>query len=286
MNILINGAGGQLGQELMAQMDPTDQIHAFPRMEWDVTNLEQTEHIVRSLKPDVVIHCAAYTHVDRAEDDSVTAFRINAYGARNVAMACASNGAVMVYMSTDYVFDGEREDGYDEWHPIAPSTVYGRSKAAGEQFVRQHCPQHFILRTSWLYGRYGHNFFKTIIQKAQDGQPISVVDDQIGCPTYTGHLAARIKELIHSRRFGTFHTANNGACTWYEFACAIAKQLKLCATIVPVSSMELKQRARRPRCSVLHSISGPAQHIPPLPHWNEGLNACIKEWKEQGESDD
>lgn len=282
MNILINGAGGQLGQELVDRLNPTYDVYGFTRAEWDVTSFEQTDRIVRSLRPDVVIHCAAYTQVDRAEDDPVTAFRINAYGTRNAAMACASNDAVMVYISTDYVFDGEREGGYDEWHPVAPSTVYGRSKAAGEQFIRQYCPQHFILRTSWLYGIHGHNFFKTMVKKAKAGRPIHVVDDQTGCPTYTGHLAAKIEELIQTRHFGTLHTANSGSCTWFQFACAIFERLNLRVSVVPIVSEKLKQRAKRPHYSVLRSIGGPAQQFDPMPHWKAGLEACIREWNRGG----
>lgn len=281
MKIFVNGAAGQLGQEVLSRFSQSDDVRGFSRDEWDVTDGERTRDLLQCERPDVVIHCAAYTHVDRAEDEPIVAYRVNAYGARNVAASCREIGAVMVYVSTDYVFGGERKGGgYDEWDQPAPLNVYGRSKEAGEQLVRQFCPEHFILRTSWLYGVHGHNFFKAIVDKGRTVSRIPVVNDQTGSPTYAGHLVSTIKELIATRCYGTFHTANSGACTWYQFAKEIARQMLLKAQIVPTTSSQFGQKARRPRYSVLSSVSLPAQNVAPLPHWREGVREMSKQWKE------
>lgn len=278
MKIVVNGAGGQLGWEVVYRLGPLYDVAGYTRKEWDVTNREQTRELIQTERPDVVIHCAAYTKVDQAEDDPVSAFRVNAYGTRNVAAACSTNDAVMVYISTDYVFDGEKEDGYDEWSQTSPINVYGRSKEVGERMVRTICPKHFILRTSWLYGVHGHNFVKTIVNQARTAGSIRVVNDQTGSPTYTGHLVSKLVELLHTRAYGTFHMANNGSCTWYQFARTIADQLVLNTTIIPAATYELNLKAKRPRFSNLRSVNLPAQNIARLPHWKEGLAEFLRQW--------
>lgn len=278
MKILVNGASGQLGREVVNLLSPIHSVHGFSSDKWNVADGAQTRDIVTRERPDVVIHCAAYTNVDQAEDDPVAAFRVNAYGARNVAAVCSESDTVMVYVSTDYVFDGEREDGYDEWDRTAPFSVYGRSKEAGEQFVRQFCSKHFIVRTSWLYGVHGSNFFKTIVKKAQTETRIPVVNDQTGSPTYTGHLVDKIDELIRTQNYGTFHAANSGSCTWFQFARTIVEQMSLNTCIVPITSRELARKAKRPRYSTLRSVSLPAHNMSLLPHWQEGVRAFIDKW--------
>lgn len=278
MKIFVNGSGGQLGREVVQRLQPEFDIHGFSRKEWDVTDSRQTRELIESDCPDVVVHCAAFTNVDLAEDDPVAAFRVNAYGARNVASVCGEHDVTMVYISSDYVFDGEQESGYDEWDRTAPFNVYGRSKDAGEQFVRLFCPQHFIIRTSWLYGIHGHNFVKTIISKAHTHKSIPVVNDQTGSPTFTGHLTEKIAELIHTRFYGTFHVANEGSCTWFQFARLIVEQMSLQTEVVPINSQELARKAKRPRHSTLRSLSLPAQNMAILPHWTMGLKTFINEW--------
>lgn len=286
MKIIVNGAAGQLGREVVQRLGALYNVRGFSRNEWDVTDPLQTQERIKKEQPDVVVHCAAFTQVDRAEDDPVSAFRINAYGARNVATACGENGVCMVYISTDYVFDGDRGHGYDEWDKTTPLNVYGRSKEAGEQVVRLFCPRHFILRTSWLYGIHGHNFFKSIIHKAQTETDIPVVNDQTGSPTYTRHVVDVMEKLIHTRNYGTFHTANSGSCTWFQFARTIVQQMALKARVVPITSQELVRKAKRPRYSTLHSLSLPAHNMSRLPHWTEGVKAFIKEWNEGGDVHD
>lgn len=279
MKILVNGAGGQLGQEIVHRLSPWYDILGYTREEWDVTDSERTRELLKTERPDVVVHCAAYTKVDEAEDDPVSAFRINTYGTRNVATACSENDAVMVYFSTDYVFDGERVDGYDEWSETSPVNVYGRSKEAGERTVRLYCPKHFILRTSWLYGVHGHNFVKTIVNKARATKEIRVVNDQTGSPTYAGHLVSKLTELLHTRNYSTYHAANSGSCTWFQFARTIIELLALNVTPVPISTCELQPKAKRPRYSTLRSVRLPAQNIALLPHWEAGVSEFLKQWE-------
>lgn len=279
MKILVNGAGGQLGREIAKRLSAVHCVRPFTRAMWDVTDEAATRQIVEREAPDVVVHCAAYTAVDQCEKDAATAFAVNAYGTRNVAAVCGECGIALAYISTDYVFDGEKEAGYDEWDTTRPLNVYGRSKEAGEQFVRQLCRSHFILRTAWLYGVHGNNFVKTIVAKARKGGDIAVVNDQTGSPTYAGHLAAKIGELVATRYYGTYHLANRGSCTWYEFAQSIVERLRLKARILPISSQELGRSARRPRFSTLQSLSLAAQCIASLPHWREGMSAFLQEWE-------
>lgn len=279
LKILVNGAGGQLGQDVMRQLHSEHDVVGFTRNEWDVTDIEATKSIIERERPQVVIHCAAFTKVDQAEVEPTAAFRVNTDGARSVAAACGNSNVTMVYISTDYVFDGTKASGYDERDQPNPINVYGHSKEAGERVVRHYCGQHFILRTSWLFGPNGTNFLTAIGEKARTGAEIAVVNDQRGSPTYTGHLAAKVAELIRTSSYGTYHTAGSGACTWYEFAHTFVEQIGWSVNIVPITSEGMARKAKRPTCSILRSCRLPDIGMTFLPHWTLGVAQFIKRWK-------
>jgi dTDP-4-dehydrorhamnose reductase len=214
-----------------------------------------------------VINCAAYTDVDGAEADPETAHAVNEQGARNVAEAAAR----VVYVSTDYVFDGAKPTAYVESDPVNPLSVYGRSKLAGERATLTASPQSLIVRSSWLFGAGGRNFVETMLRLGEERERVSVVDDQVGCPTFTGHLAEALVELAEGHQHGFLHVAGAGACSWFEFARAIFERAGLAADLRPCTTSEFPRPARRPANSVLASERG----APELPAWQEGLDAYL-----------
>lgn len=225
MKVVVTGAKGQLGMDLVNLLaSKRYDVYGYGRNELDVTNFHQVKQVISEVKPDVVIHAAAYTKVDQAESEPDQAFLINAYGTRNVAVASEEVGAKLVYISTDYVFDGKATIPYNEFAPTNPQSVYGKSKLAGEQFVRDLHSKFFIVRTSWVYGKHGNNFVKTMLNLSQERDELMVVHDQIGCPTYAVDLANYILELIRTEKYGVYHISNSGHCSWYEFAKAIFEE--------------------------------------------------------------
>jgi len=279
LNILVTGAGGQLGRDLLRLFPSREMgsITGFTRAEWDVTDGRRTEQIVQGIKPDVVIHCAAYTRVDDCETNRKRAYDVHVEGTRHLAKACREQGARLVYVSTDYVFDGAKPEGYMEGDVPHPLNVYGRTKRLGEKWVQRCCPDHLIIRTSWLFGREGHNFVRTIARKAREESDFYVVADQWGCPTYTGHLAKKMFQLIQNDARGVFHVAGDGYCSWHEFACEIARWVKGKARVHPIPSEKLEQKAKRPAYSMLFSERLEQEGWGKLPHWKEGLSAYFEE---------
>ncbi|MGB2874543.1 MAG: dTDP-4-dehydrorhamnose reductase [Gaiellaceae bacterium] len=253
--MLITGAGGQLGEALREVFPDAD---ARVRQLFDVTTstLDYT--------PDLVLHAAAWTDVDGAEDHADQAETVNVRGTRNVA----GLGAPVVYYSTDYVFDGRKREPYVESDEPSPLSVYGRTKLAGEREVRDG----WIARSSWLFGWTGKNFVKTMLELGSRQEEVRVVDDQVGCPTYVGHLAEATRELIELPQ-GVWHVAADGPCTWFEFAQAIFEDADVDCRVVPVSTGQLARLASRPAYSVLRSER---EGAPRLPHWREGLRACLE----------
>jgi dTDP-4-dehydrorhamnose reductase len=258
-----------LGHDVMAAAD--DAV-GLTRAELDVTDPVAVDRALLELKPDAVVNCAAYTDVDGAESDEATATRVNGDGAGNVAVAAAAVGAFVVQPSTDYVFDGEKTEPYIETDPTAPRTAYGRSKLAGEWTVAEGNPRHVIVRTAWLFGLHGKNFVDTMLRL--DG-PVKVVDDQVGCPTYTAHLAEALVDLASGRHTGIVHVAGAGECSWYEFAREIFLRAERDVDVEPCSTDEFPRPAPRPRYSVLRSMHPEA---PVLPDWHDGLEAYLMEW--------
>ncbi|MGR6337100.1 dTDP-4-dehydrorhamnose reductase [Priestia megaterium] len=277
--VLITGANGQLGKELVELFTETGfEVYGFGRDKMDITNQEQVQEVISTLKPNIILHSAAHTQVDLAESEPEQAFSINAYGTRNVAVAAEAVGAKLVYVSTDYVFDGTNDEPYNEFSPTSPLGVYGKSKLAGEQFVRDLHSKFFIVRTSWVYGKYGANFVKTMLKLGGERKELSVVSDQIGCPTYTLDLANAILELVNSEKYGIYHISNSGSCSWYELAKEIFKEAKMEIKVIPCTTAEFPRPAARPAYSVLEHMSIELNQFSSIRSWREGLSAFIKSY--------
>lgn len=277
LKILVTGANGLLGQELVRLPEHPDvEIVGFGRDKLDVTDPGLCQQVIHACNPDVVIHCAAYTKVDQAESEPDVAFRINAEGARNAALAAEQIGAKFVYISTDYVFDGKTDRPYLEHDPPNPLSVYGKTKLAGEEFVKSISSRHFIVRTSWVYGTYGSNFVKTMLKLAEERIMLRVVDDQIGSPTCTLDLAHFLLDLVKTDYYGIYHASNTGACSWYEFAKAIFEERGLVVRVKPCTTAEFPRPAPRPAYSALDHGKIRAHGLRPLRSWREALRSFLK----------
>ncbi|RUT30603.1 dTDP-4-dehydrorhamnose reductase [Paenibacillus zeisoli] len=279
--ILITGAQGQVGRELQHVFAGKGyEVHGLGQSELDITDTEQCFQVFWRLKPDVVIHAAAYTNVDRAESEPDLAYQVNTYGTRNIAAAAECIQSKLIYISTDYVFDGGTgQEPFDEFHPTKPINVYGYSKLEGEKFVRQLHSRFFIVRTSWVYGHHGGNFVRTMLELASKQENISVVNDQIGCPTYTRDLAHKLEELASSSKYGTYHVSGAGSCSWYDFACSIFELAGLKMTVMPVSTSEFPRPARRPAYSVLKPQALRLNGFSPMRDWKEALADFMQQEK-------
>ncbi|MGU3395385.1 dTDP-4-dehydrorhamnose reductase [Priestia sp. D51] len=275
--VLITGANGQLGKELVELFTAKGfEVYGFGRDKMDITNQAQVQEVISTLKPNIVLHSAAHTQVDLAESEPEQAFSINAYGTRNVAVAAEAVGAKLVYVSTDYVFDGTTDEPYNEFSPTSPLGVYGKSKLAGEQFVRDLHSNFFIVRTSWVYGKYGANFVKTMLKLGQERKELSVVADQIGCPTYTLDLAHAILELVDTQKYGVYHISNSGSCSWYEFAKEIFKVSDMEVQVNPCTTADFPRPAARPANSVFEHMSIKLNNFTSIRHWREALSSFLK----------
>lgn len=287
MKVLVTGSAGQLGQDLMLLLQKQGhEVLGCDRQEMDITNLEQCVEVIGGFRPDAVIHCAAHTAVDAAETDIDAAYLINATGSRNVAVAAEKAGAKLVYISTDYVFDGMGTKPYHEYDNTDPQSIYGKSKRAGEILVQSLSSKFFIVRTSWVYGKYGNNFVKTMLKLGQEKPLLQVVDDQKGSPTYTVDLARFLLELIQTEKYGVYHASNSEACTWYEFTQAIFAEsedilgLKFTAKLEPCGTEQFPRPAPRPRYSVMEHLSIRTNGFEDIRPWREGLKDFLLELKE------
>src|SRR3989441_13307969 len=272
MRILVTGAKGQLGQELQRVLRG-EEVIAADRPEYALTDPMLGEKVAAQ-RPDLVIHLAGYTDVDGCERDPETAYAVNAQGTRCVSEGAAKANARLIYLSTDYVFDGKKTEPYTERDPVNPLNVYGRSKLAGEEEAVKGCRRTLVLRTSWLYGVHGNNFVKTILSLAVTQPELRVVEDQRGSPTYARHLAQVIAGLIRSDVTGVIHAGGEGECSWYEFAKAILQEAGLACRVVPISTAESGRLAVRPRYSVL-SITRLHQYGLSLVPWRTGLQRFV-----------
>lgn len=279
MKIIITGGRGQLGRELAGVLLEAGghEVISPGRQELDVTRMEELLRAFKAFSPEVVIHAAAATNVDQCELDHDLAYLVNALGSRNVAAAAAVVGAKLVFISTDYVFNGRAGRPYTEFDAPDPINIYGKSKLAGERYAAELCPRYFIVRTSWLYGRHGKNFVKTMLDLAGKRDEIAVVDDQVGSPTYAGDLARFIAGLIETELYGIYHASNGGECSWFDFAREIFRLAGLDHVRVrPISSAELNRPAPRPAYSVLDNYCIRLQGLPDLRPWQEALQDFLK----------
>lgn len=277
MKILVTGANGQLGKDLVKLLAQEHEVYGLSRDQLDITNEDQCNLVIAELKPEVIIHSAAYTAVDLAESEEDLAYKTNAFGTRNLAVAAEKIHAKLCYISTDYVFDGTEVKPYREYDNTNPLSVYGKSKRAGEQLVQTLTTRNFIVRTSWVYGLFGNNFVKTILKLAQDRDTLKVVSDQVGSPTYTIDLAQFVEQLVQTERYGIYHASNSGFCSWFEFACAIFEESGLKKRVEPCSIEDFPRPAPRPRYSVMEHMSIRANGFNDLRPWREGLRAFLKE---------
>lgn len=277
LRVLVTGAGGQLGLELNNLMEKDVTLFNLGKDELNIDSLDCVLRVVRSIKPCIIINLAANNYVDKSEVEKEKAFLTNAIGAKNVAIAANENQAKILHLSTDYVFDGDKKSPYLEYDSKMPVNAYGLSKHYGEEMVKEVCPRHFIIRTSWLYGRFGNNFVKTILDALQSKDKLSIVTDQVGSPTYTKDLANVIKILSRTDAYGTYHVANQGYCSWYDFTAEIVKLSGRNIRIEPISSLDLNRLARRPSFSALDNLLLKLQLGIELRPWQYALKEHIKE---------
>jgi dTDP-4-dehydrorhamnose reductase len=282
--VAVLGSTGQLGTDLVEVLRQDERFGVIPltHQEADCTKGDEVRNVIAKLRPTSVINCAAFVRVDDCEDQASLAFEINALGAFNVARACAAIDACCVYISTDYVFDGEKDIPYVESDPANPINVYGTSKLAGEHLVRQAAPRWLIVRVASLFGKTGArgkggNFIETILAKAKKGEELRVVNDITISPTYTRDAAEVLRHLLAKNVTGIVHAANGGSCTWYEFAKAALELCDLPTLIEPVASSAFPTRARRPRNSALASERSFADLSGVIPSWYQGLRSYLIE---------
>jgi len=276
LKVLVTGANGQLGAEFVNLTAPGFDIHGYGRDTLDITSLEQCREVFAALRPDIVIHCAAYTAVDKAESEPDEAFRVNAAGTRNIAVAARECGAKLCYVSTDYVFDGKGTIAYNETDQTNPQTVYGKSKLAGEQLVASLHDRYFIVRTSWVYGKYGNNFVKTMLKMAGERDQMKVVHDQVGSPTYTLDLALFLLNLVQTDYYGIFHASNSGVCSWFDFAKAIFEESGKSIQLDPCTTDDFPRPATRPAFSVMDHSAIRINGLQYLRPWREALIHYLK----------
>jgi dTDP-4-dehydrorhamnose reductase len=268
--MLITGANGMLGRELAGLFRASFEVRETDERECDVTSPSVCRRVIEGFRPGVVLHCAAYTAVDKAEEEEARTLSVNRDGTRNVARACREHGAFLVTFGTDYVFDGTSGRPYGEDDPARPLSAYGRSKWAAEEALRAESPDHLLVRSQWLYGRHGRNFVFAILSKARRGEPLRVVSDQRGCPTYARDLAVATMRLLDAGARGTFHFSNEGEATWHDFASfVLAHACPGPVSLAPASTAELSYPAPRPAYSVLSKdkyrrVTGDAPR-----HWKE-----------------
>jgi dTDP-4-dehydrorhamnose reductase len=274
MRLLVIGAAGMLGHDLIAAAERSGhEPVGWDLPEIDITDSAATTAAITGLAPDVVVNCAAWTDVDGAEEQEELAARVNAEGAGNVAAAAAAANALAIQISTDYSFDGTATAPYVESSPTSALGAYGRTKLAGELAVSEAAtPAFAIVRTAWLFGPHGKNFVDTVLRLGAERDELPVVDDQIGCPTYAGHLAAALVDIAERRLTGVLHVAGGGQCSWFDLAAAAFERTATQCEVKRISAAELGRRAPRPAYSVLRTER---DDVPLLPPWQEGLDAHL-----------
>lgn len=277
MKVFVTGAGGMLAKSVIRALETEGHdVLALRREDADVTRFDALIHPIRTFRPDWVFHLAAFTKVDECESRQDHAFLVNGLGAKNVALAAADCAAAVLTISTDYVFGGDATRPYREYDPPAPRSVYGASKWAGEQAVREATPRHLIVRTSWLFGRGGPNFIDTILARARAGEALRVVDDQRGSPTWTHDLARGLMDLAAAGQYGTYHCTNAGDCTWYDLAAYALDRAGVRAPLERTDSKTFARPAPRPSYSVLdlHWFD----HVTgrPMPSWTSAVDRYLE----------
>ncbi|NLT67347.1 MAG: dTDP-4-dehydrorhamnose reductase [Acidobacteria bacterium] len=277
MRILVVGCSGMLGTELVAAFGTGHEVEGIDLPRIDITDPGRCLAAAEDLKPEVIVNAAAFTRVDDCETMRDKALQVNGYGAGNLSAAAAASGALLVHYSSDYVFDGLKGEPYVEEDPPNPQSVYGQSKLLGEVMVRKHCPNHLIIRTSWLFGTNGPNFVRTIVGLARKGSMLRVVDDQRGSPTYAKDLAIQTVKMVEAGCRSTYHVTNSGSCTWFELASKAVEWSGMPnAPITPVSTQEFPRPAPRPSNSVLSNCRLAQQGLSIMRPWQSAVREYVE----------
>ena len=279
-NILITGANGQLGSEIRVASAQFPQFRFFftDVTELDICNREAVHAYMAENHMDGIVNCAAYTAVDKAEDDAEACYRINCDAVKNLAEAAREYKLDIIHVSTDYVFDGKSYLPYTEVMPVNPSSVYGKSKLEGERILMEICPEAVIVRTSWLYSSFGNNFVKTMLRLGQERDKLNVIFDQVGTPTYAADLAVALLSILAAGKpaAGIYHYSNEGVCSWYDFTRSIHRLAGISCNLVPIESKEYPVRTPRPHFSVLNKAKIKQTYGIEIPHWEDSLEKCIR----------
>lgn len=283
MKVLVTGIGGQLGYDIFnsLQSEHVD-IYGVDKLRLDLSEFDKVKDYIMKLRPDVVIHCAAYTNVDLAEENESFCRLINVEATANIAEICSKINAKMVYFSTDYVFSGKGDKPHEVESPTEPLSVYGHTKLAGEREVLSRLQKCFIIRTSWSYGLNGNNFVKTMLRLGQSKSIVDVVNDQFGSPTYTKDLASLVIEMIETDKYGVYHVTNEGYCSWAELAEAIFDIAGYATKVVPIHASDYLTLATRPQNSRLSKTCLDESGFSRLPTWQDALNRYLKELRTKG----
>ena len=276
MKVLVTGVKGQLGYDIVNECEKR-KIEAIgvDIEEIDITNALQVSNVIKNSCVDAVIHCAAWTAVDKAEDEIDMCRKVNRDGTENIAKICKELNIPMMYFSTDYVFNGQGEIPWKEYGEREPLNIYGQTKYEGELIVEK-LEKHYIIRISWVFGLNGNNFIKTMLRLGEEKREVSVVDDQIGSPTYTYDLARLCVDMIQTEQYGTYHATNEGVCSWYEFACEIFKQAGMKVKVTPVHSDAFPAKATRPSNSRMSKTELDKHEFNRLPSWQNALERYLK----------
>lgn len=272
MKILVTGVKGQLGHDVVNELTGRGlEAVGVDIDEMDITDRASVDKVIREVFPDAVIHCAAYTAVDAAEENEELCRRVNAEGPRNIATVCRELDIKMLQISTDYVFDGSGDNFWKPEDACVPQSVYGRTKYEGELAVRELLDKYFVVRIAWVFGINGKNFVKTMLKLAETHDTIRVVNDQFGSPTYTYDLARLLVDMIQTDKYGIYHATNEGICSWYEFACAIFREAGVKVNVVPVTTEEYGAKAKRPANSRMDNGKLEENGFKRLPTWQDAL---------------
>lgn len=284
MKVLVTGVGGQLGHDVVRELEQRGhEVTGVGREEMDITDAEKVRKVIRDCVPDAVIHCSAYTAVDRAEDEADQCCKVNVEGTKNIAEICAELDCKMIYISTDFVFSGEGERPWETDDAAGPISVYGRTKYEGEDEVKSRLDKFFIVRISWVFGKNGNNFVKTMLRIGKENGAVKVVDDQIGSPTYTRDMAVLLADMVQTEKYGVYHASNEGFCSWYEFAKEIFRLAGMDdVSVTPITSDQFPAKAKRPFNSRMSKEKLVKEGFNKLPSWQDALKRYVQELDASG----